>query len=189
MVGEIMKNILIVVDIQNGFIRYEQTKKLAEKIIKLTNSNFFDYIIATRFRNKVGSQYTRFLSWYRLMNSPDIDLVDDLHVDYVVDKWIYTCVDDVFIELLKKINEGTTPKHIFICGADTDCCVLKTATDLFEHNIMPIVLTRFCDSNGGPLSHNAGLLVMKRLIGSISLVDTEISCKKDLDLILAERDY
>ena len=37
-----MKNILIVVDIQNGFNRYEQTHILADKIVKLTNSGIFD---------------------------------------------------------------------------------------------------------------------------------------------------
>ena len=46
-----MKDILIVVDMQNGFNRYEQTHILADKIIGLTNNNSFDYIIATRFLN------------------------------------------------------------------------------------------------------------------------------------------
>lgn len=72
-----MKNILIVVDMQNGFDRYEQTHKLAKKVIELTNSGIFDKIIATRFLNKEGSQYTKFINWHRLMSSPDIDLVED----------------------------------------------------------------------------------------------------------------
>ena len=44
-----MKNILIVVDMQNGFDRYEQTHILAKKVIELTNSGIFDKIIAKDF--------------------------------------------------------------------------------------------------------------------------------------------
>lgn len=184
-----MNKILIVVDIQNGFNRYEQTHILADKIVKLTNSVVFDKIIATRFRNKEGSQYTKFLNWHRLIESPDIDLVDGIKADEIVDKWVYTCVDDNFMSLLKKLNDGELPSHVFICGADTDCCVLKTATDIFEQGLMPIVLTEYCDSNAGPKSHDAGLLVMSRLIGKKCIVTGKITSKDDLDKIIAERQY
>lgn len=182
-----MNNILIVVDLQNGFTRYEQTKELATKIVELTNSGVFDKVISTRFLNKEGSQYTKILNWHRLMSSPEIDLVEGLNPDTVVDKWIYTCVTEEFMSLLKKLNGGELPTHIFICGADTDCCVLKTATDIFEQGLMPIVLTEYCASNGGPKSHDAGLLVMERLIGKKCLVSKSISQKADLDSIIAER--
>ncbi|MDE6868194.1 MAG: isochorismatase family protein, partial [Clostridia bacterium] len=106
-----MKNILIVVDIQNGFNRYEQTHILADKIVKLTNSGVFDEIIATRFRNKEGSQYIKFLNWHRLIDSPDIELVDGIKADVVWDKWVYTCINDEFMALLKKLNDGEMPTH------------------------------------------------------------------------------
>lgn len=184
-----MKKILIVVDLQNGFARYDQTKDLAKKIVELTKSGVFDKVIATRFLNKEGSQYTRFLNWHRLMESPEIDLVDGLFPDVIVNKWIYTCVNEEFMTILNHFNDGELPTHVFICGADTDCCVLKTATDLFEHGIMPIVLTEYCDSNGGPNSHAAGQLVMERLIGKKCLVNKPITSTVDLDEIIAERQY
>ncbi len=184
-----MKNILIVVDLQKGFIRYNQTKDLVQRIIKLIESGVFDSIVATRFLNHEGSQYIKFLNWHRLLDSPDIDLVDGLKPDRIVNKYIYTCVDDSFINLLKELNDGSTPTHIFLCGADTDCCVLKTATDLFEKGIMPIVLTAYCNSNGGPSSHEAGLLVMRRLIGKKSIVSDEIQSCDDLKKIIVERQY
>ena len=184
-----MKNILIVVDIQNGFSRYGQTQALANKIIELTNSSLFDKIIATRFLNREGSQYTKILNWHRLMESPDTDLVEGIKADKVVDKWIYTCVNDSFMDLLKELNDGEMPTHVFVCGADTDCCVLKIATDIFEKDIMPIVLTSYCASNAGPKSHEAGLLVMSRLIGKKCIVDGEINSKNDLIKIIEERQY
>ena len=139
--------------------------------------------------NKEGSQYTKFLDWHRLQNEPDIDLINGIKADVVVDKRIYTCVTTKFLSLLRELNGGKRPKHIFICGADTDCCVLKTATDLFEKNIMPIVLTNYCDSNGGPLSHEAGLRVMNRLVGRKRLVEDMVNSKEDLETIIRDRNY
>ncbi len=181
-----MKSILIVVDMQNGFNRYEQTHLLADKISKLTNGGFFDSIIATRFINREGSQYTRFLDWHRLIYSPDIDLIEGISVDKIVDKFVYTCVNEEFLSLLKELNDGNLPPLVFICGADTDCCVLKIATDVFERGLVPVVLSKYCDSNGGLESHEAGLLVMKRLIGKKNIVDDIIQCKKDVDRIIEE---
>lgn len=183
-----MKKILIVVDIQNGFIRYEQTKKVAQKIIDLVNENIFDEVIATRFINSEGSQYTKFIGWHRLINEPDISLLDELKTDYVVDKKVYTCVNEKFLEFLKEINDGELPKHIFVVGVDTDCCVLKTSIDLFEHFIMPIVLTKYCDSNGGPESHFAGLKVMERTIGTKCIIPGDVN-KYEIEKIIKEREY
>lgn len=176
-----MKNILIVVDVQNGFTRYEQTRKVAEKIKILVDSELFDVTIATRFLNSAGSPFTQILNWHRLMNSPDIDLVEGLRTDYVVDKKVYTCVTPDFLNLLKKCNDGVLPEHIFIVGIDTDCCVLKTAVDAFEAGIRPIVLLEYCSSNGGDASHNAGALVMERLIGQNCLVSETINSRQALE--------
>lgn len=182
-----MKKILIVVDMQKGFSRYEQTKKLASDIIELTNSGVFDAIIATKFINREGSLYTRILNWHRLIESPETDLINGLKYDIVRKKYVYTCVDSHFIATLRSINDGIKPTHVFIAGADTDCCVLKIATDLFEKGIWPIVLTDYCNSNGGPKSHEAGKLVLTRLIGKSCLVEGKLSSKEQLDMLLDER--
>ena len=52
-----MQNILIVVDMQNGFARYDQTKNVGKKIINLLEMNIFDYVIATKFVNKKNGPY------------------------------------------------------------------------------------------------------------------------------------
>lgn len=184
-----MKRLLIVVDMQNGFSRFDQTKHLGEKIKELLNKKIFDTVIATQFINYEGSQYTKILNWHRLITSPDIDLIEGLKADVVIKKNIYTCINDEFIKLLKKSNEGVEPTHVFVCGADTDCCVLKIATDLFEKGIMPVVLMDYCDSNGGPESNKAGRLVMNRLIGRNSLVDGEIKSAEQVDQILFEKSF
>lgn len=114
--------------------------------------------------------------------------VDDISLHRYI---VFSATDQKSVTplFLKKLNDGEVPTHIFICGADTDCCVLKTATDLFEQSVMPIVLTEYCDSNGGPESHKSGIMVMDRLIGKKSIVADKITSKEDIEKIIAERQY
>ncbi len=180
-----MKNILIVIDVQNGFTRKEQTKKVANKIKELLEKKIFDCVIATRFLNSDNSIYEKLFDWKKLKSEGEIQLVDGLeqYMDYVVDKSIYTCINSNFIQKLCQLNDGEYPKQVFLAGVDTDCCVLTIATGLFEHNIRPIVLTKYCHSNGGVASHEAGLLCLQRLIGEKQLSNKEILQKSDLNNI------
>ncbi len=180
-----MKNILILVDMQDGFARYEQTVKLSERIKTLLETRVFDYVVATKFLNYDNSIYEKLFDWHRLKNEEDRKLCNSLenYVDVVIEKTVYTCVNSHFLQRVCQLNDGTFPEKLFIVGADTDCCVLKIATDLFENNIRPIVLTHYCDSNGGPESHLAGTICMKRLIGTRQLYDGLITNKDELSLI------
>ena len=85
-----------------------------------------------------------------------------------------------FLQRICQLNDGNFPEKLFIAGVDTDCCVLKIATDLFENNIRPVVLTNYCGSNGGSESHLAGIICMKRLIGEGQLYSGEIRSADDL---------
>lgn len=75
------------------------------------------------------------------------------------------------------------PESLFICGIDTDCCVISTAVNLFEIGIRPIVLTQYCASNGGESSHQATLTCLGRLIGSHHLVNDCIEKISDVEKI------
>ncbi|MFT9057807.1 MAG: isochorismatase family protein, partial [Ethanoligenens sp.] len=54
---------------------------------------------------------------------------------------------------------------LYFVGIDTDCCVLKSATDCFERNIPFEVLINYCATNGGKESQDAAIRVMQRTIG------------------------
>lgn len=181
-----MKNILLVVDMQNGFARYEQTKELTNNIKKLLERKIFDVVIGTRFLNSDNSMYEKMFGWSKLKMENERAIPDELkkHMDYIEDKYIYNCVNSNFMQRLCQLNDGEVPKNIFIIGADTDCCVLTIATSLFENNIRPIVLTQYCNSNGGTESHLAGIRCLERLIGEKQLVEKEILSVEDLSEIL-----
>jgi len=177
-----MKDIVIVVDMQKGFARYDRTQKLTEKIADLLDRKVFDCVIATKFLNDDNSTYENLLGWHRLKTDEEQEIAPAImkNVDYVFDKYIYNAITPTFVQKLCQANDGIYPEKIYVIGADTDCCVLTIATALFENNIRPIVLTNYCDSNGGEESHIAGITCMKRLIGSKQLVDFEINSKVDL---------
>lgn len=180
-----MKNIIIVVDMQNGFARYPQTIRLTEKIEKLLELRLFDEVIATKFYNGTNSIFEKLFNWKKLETPDEQALPDGIkkNITHVVDKTIYNCVNADFIQKLCQLNDGQYPQKVFVVGADTDCCVLTIATSLFEYNIRPVVLTQYCDSNGGPASHEAGITCMKRLIGEDQLYAECLNKDSDLSSI------
>lgn len=180
-----MVNILILVDMQNGFTRHPQTNDLVDRLREMLSLKLFDEVIATRFLNHDQSIFERVIGWDRLKSEDDRTLKPELvdAVSETFDKSIYTCVTPDFLQRVSQLNGGVYPNKLFVAGADTDCCVLKIAVDLFEHNVRPIVLTKYCASNGGAESHKAGLLCLERLIGSKQLVGEVLSKDSDLNAL------
>ena len=54
---------------------------------------------------------------------------------------------------------------IYLCGIDTECCVLKTAFDLFENEYDVYVLKDYCACMCGTQRHNNAIEILKRNIG------------------------
>lgn len=159
--------ILIVVDVQNGFIKTQEHVDNANQITNLVKHSNFDKVVATKFINYTGSLYEKCFNWYELKTSDATDLYAPLKpfVDETFTKSTYNCVNDKFIELLVQLNNGKLPEQVYLCGLDTDACVLATAVGLFDNKIIPIVLEDYCFSTGGRQYHEAGLKCLERTIG------------------------
>lgn len=177
-----MKKILVIVDMQVGFINSAHTKEVADRTKGLLQMGLFDGVIMTRFINSDNSTYEKLLDWKEMKSGEAIDLVGNYreYADCVIDKSIYTCVNSDFLQKLCQLNGGNYPESVYIVGIDTDCCVLATALDLFEGNIRPIILADYCASSGGEAAHKAGLSCLKRLIGKNQLVYSTINSSDDL---------
>lgn len=152
---------LFVIDVQNGFVS-DKTKSILPQLEQLM-SDFDGEIIATQFINTAGSGFTDIMHWKRLKTTPEIDLLPFVkeNATHIVQKATYSACTDEVLRLLLENNIS----EVYISGIDTDCCVLATAISLFEHNIRPIVLTHYCASNGGMVSHQAAITVLERTIG------------------------
>lgn len=180
-----MKDILIVVDMQKGFLQSDRTKELLSKVETLLNKNIFDVVIATRFLNADNSIFEKSFGWSGLKSEEEQKIPLELikHIDYFEDKYIYNCVNSNFVQRLCQLNDGNYPEKIFIVGVDTECCVLTIATSLFESNIRPIVLSEYVDSNGGKESHIAGLIALRRLIGETQISSIKLEDKNQLKTV------
>lgn len=129
-------------------------------------------VVFTRYFNQPGSSYEKYFSWSRLMDAPETDLtpqIADLAAGrLVLDKLGYTLFTDDGAAL---VRENGWHDLVF-CGVATESCVLKSATDAFEHGYGPWIVTDACASDGGPDFHDAGLKVAQRLIGRGQLITT-----------------
>jgi nicotinamidase-related amidase len=54
--------------------------------------------------------------------------------------------------------------EIHLCGFDTEACVYKTALDLVEVGVRPVVLKDYCHSSDEQM-HNMGLKILEKNIG------------------------
>ena len=120
---------IFVVDVQNGFVSLK-TQHVVPKIKELLPSFSDGVIIATKFINRPKSPYECILNWKRLKKTQETDLYEGIEplCNHVIEKNIYSALTNEVIELLEKYNVTKA----YIAGIDTDCCVLKTALDLFE---------------------------------------------------------
>lgn len=174
-----MKNFLFVIDIQRGFMN-KNTLPVKEKIDRLIDSDVFDCVIATLYRNHSDSPISRFMGWNEMMSNREQTVVGLAeNADYFVYKNVYSACSDSVVDMLKKENSGVEPECVYIVGVDTECCVLLTAADFFEKGIRPVVLADYCGSTGGADSHNAGILSLQSIIGENNIYSGTIHSKKE----------
>ena len=155
-----MKSLLLVIDLQNAFIN-QSTEKLPSKIEETIASNQYDDVAFTRFVNYEESLYVKKLNWRGCLSDEDKKIVINTNGYQIFDKSIYSSVTKEFIEYIHK-NQIT---KIYLCGINTDCCVLKTALDLFELGFDIYVLENLCGSICGIERHNQAIDILKRNIG------------------------
>lgn len=160
-----MTNPLLIVDVQNAFIN-DYTHHIPGSIREIIERGDFDPLIFTRFINQPDGPYPKLLDWDDAMTPPDFDLVAELHPlvgrGTVYDKPGTTGLPGDVRGLLR--NSGF--ERVTIVGLDTDMCVLKTALDVFDLGIEPIVLTDCCASTAGLQAHFAALAILARNIGA-----------------------
>lgn len=168
------KPVLVVVDVQNGFVT-EHSKPVVPVIVDLVRrwQAARGDVVFSRYLNYAGSPFERLIGWTKMADGPETELVTELapyvspHTP-VIDKYIYTLFTPEGTHLVDE--RGWT--DLYICGIDTDSCVLKTAVDAFERDLTPWILKDACASHAGPEAHAAGLLIAGRFIGTKQIIQT-----------------
>lgn len=155
-----MRSLLLVIDLQNIFIN-DHTSQLPNKIKEIIDNSKYDNVAFTKFVNFEDSIFVKKLNWRGCIQDEDKKIVIDTKNNKIFDKSIYSAVNKELIEYLNK-NKIT---EIYLCGIDTECCVLKTAFDLFELKYNVYVLKDYCACMYGIERHNNALEILKTNIG------------------------
>ena len=154
-------NLLLIIDLQQAFIN-KNTKLIVNKINNLIEKNNYNNIVFTRFINDNNSIFVNKLNYTDCIFEDSKKIVINTKDNFVIDKKIYSALTD---ELKKYINDNKI-NNIYLCGIDTECCVLKTAFDLFENGYNVYVLKDYCACTHGKKRHNNAIEILKRNIGS-----------------------
>lgn len=168
-----MNELLLVVDMQNGFVR-NGVEKIIPNITKLLKhfKSANKLIAFTKYINKPNSPYVRFIHWNKMMSdSIDTEIVSELH-PWAVDVFCKHYYSPFTAQFKQYIDNNNITK-IYICGVATDSCIFKSAVDSFEREIEPLVIHDACFSHAGQEIHNAGTLLISRNIGQEQIINTE----------------
>lgn len=160
-----MKSLLLVIDVQKDFIT-EETKNIPSKIEELVGSHKFDDVIFTKYINsKDNLCYTK-LGFEGCLTKEGQELALDSNHYRVFEKPMYTSLTKELENYIKD-NQVET---IYCCGIDTECCVLKTALDLFENGYNVYVLKDYCGCIAGKEAHDNVIELLKRNIGEKNVI-------------------
>ncbi|MDZ8221743.1 isochorismatase family cysteine hydrolase [Nostoc sp. ChiVER01] len=167
-----MNEILLIIDMQNGFMS-EKCRHIIPNVIKLIERFLMagKVVEFTKFINTADSNYVKLIQWSRLIHEPETSIIDELqpYINNVYQKYYYSAFTEKFSTFifLNKINK------IYLCGVETDSCILKTAIDSFERGIEPVIIEDACFSDGGQQAHDAGIFLLKRNIGKNQIIMTD----------------
>ena len=134
--------VLLVVDMQNGFIKNVQYKTLNNKIKSLIVNNSYDKIILTKFinDNEKNSLYQQKIGWKGLKTKEEQEISLDIPKNSIVfEKYGYGLRKED-IEYIKSLNL----KDIDICGVKSEACVYAIALQLWDLGIYPNILINYC---------------------------------------------
>lgn len=155
-----MKSLLLIIDLQKSFVN-KNTEQILSKIDNLLKQNKFDNVVFTRFINSTDSIY------YKECITEESKKIQINTRNYkIIDKNIYSALND---ELKKYILEENISK-ICLCGIDTECCILKTAFDLFKNEYNVYILKDYCACMYGKERHNNALAILSRNIGKDKII-------------------
>jgi len=159
-----MNTALVVIDVQNYFVN-NKTKSLPTRIASFIRTSRFDYVLFTQFVNNENSNFVKLLNWRKCFSSPDIDihptLVKFTTQENTFKKTSYSIFkSDGFTDFLKKHNIS----KLFLCGIDTDSCVLASSYDAFDLGYEIKVIKKLCQSHSGEDYNDAAIKIIDKSI-------------------------
>lgn len=145
-----MKKALLIIDVQKSAV------VKSEIVINIEKLQYeYDVVYVSKFTNK-NSPLLNLLNW---SGYDDEELAFKPKDDAI----IYTKTGySSYLPEMKEFEE------IHICGFDTDACVYKTAMDIAEIGVRPVILKDYCFSANQEF-HDMGMKLLERNIGTMNI--------------------
>jgi nicotinamidase-related amidase len=160
-----MRELLLVIDLQKGWLHKEATEPTFRHCIALCKQ-FAGDITLCMFKNDPTSLFHTQLHWTRFTDPEDTDLIPEAAALHLPTEWrtTYSCVTP---ENKSKLAEYD---HIYIAGVYTDISVAATAMAIFDLGIPVSVVTDCVGTLHGQRVHEAALQSIDMAIGSNNMI-------------------
>ena len=137
--------VLLVVDVQNGFMKNDKYKELSNKIDEYIAKSNYDKIIFTKFINDKlkNPLYQDRMSWGKLTTEAQQEFSVKVPPNAIVmEKYGYGLTRENldYIDSLK-VNE------IDVCGLESEACVYAVALQLWDMGIYPNILAKYIEGD------------------------------------------
>ncbi len=161
---------LLVIDLQKYFIN-ENTEFLPGKIANFIEKHTFDYTVFFQYVNTPDSNFVKIHNWNHMFGSPETDIVDEV-TQYLTGNNLFKKHSfsvfraEGFSEFMKSklINE------LYLCGIDTDACILSSEMEAFEKGYDAKVIEDLCASHWGIEYHRKAIDLLKKNLGKQAIV-------------------
>lgn len=158
------RKVLIIIDVQKGFVNTKAAMKVVDLIQKHLKTTHYDLVIQSRWENYMGSQYETQLGYDAVGNSAETEMIIKDYGDHIITRTAYSCLTEKAKKLLQHDDE------IFLCGLETDACVLGTCFSLWDNDYRHFhVIEKLTTTNQGRL-HEPALQIMRRQFGKTAVV-------------------
>ena len=156
---------LIVVDMQNQFISPE-TEKLVPTIEALIP--LFKKAVISQIEHDPDQCVYALKKWTPAPFGSeghkcalDLSAAEQTQIHFTRKRFFSAVTEDA-LEFLD-LERGDS---VYLCGMDTDICVLQTGVELLKIGMRPVVLGKHCASYGGEALHKHALIQCKRFFGT-----------------------
>lgn len=89
--------------------------------------------------------------------------------DILLERRLISCIQ--ISKIKSKYFWENNINYIYLCGIETDACVMKTAVDLFENGLNVKVIEKYCMSHSGKKFHKSAIKMLKKLIDNKSVIN------------------
>ena len=137
--------VLLVVDMQKGFMVSDKYVSLSDKIRNLINKSNYGKVIFTKFVNNKSqnSFYIDKIGWTGLLSIEEQDFSFELPENSVVfEKYGYGLASGA-MEYLKSLDIH----EIDVCGVKSEVCVYAISLQLWDNHIFPNILVNFVEGD------------------------------------------